>query len=88
MISANPFTRIFTATQDFHDSFPIETIKRLIDGAQIQICSGQSAGSVFCKFSVSIHIIYVKIITLAMLWNVSLLLWIPMPKCYVWIQPI
>ena len=50
MISADPFTRIFTATQDFHDSFPIETIKRLIDGAQIQLCSGQSAGSVFCKY--------------------------------------
>ena len=50
MISANPFTRIFTATQDFHDSFPIETIKRLIDGAQIQLCSGQSAGPVFCKY--------------------------------------
>ena len=49
MISANPFTRIFTATQDFHDSFPIDTIKRLIDGAQIQLCSGQSAGPVFCK---------------------------------------
>ena len=58
MISANPFTRIFTATQDFHDSFPIDTIKRLIDGAQIQICSGQSSGSVFCKFFYCTQFIY------------------------------
>ena len=46
------FTRIFTATQEFYVAFPILTLQALINQIEIEICSGQAPGTVFCKLKV------------------------------------
>ena len=49
MLNTEPFTRIYTATQDFYGCFPLLDLQNLINQSHLNLCCGQSAGTVFCK---------------------------------------